>query len=731
MREDKFYYEENPSAPDQGSQNLDSDVQIWPRALIIDQFEELFTKHEREWQKREDFFYQLDLAMKHDPYLWVILTLREEHLAALDPYAHLLEDKFRTRYYMERMAYPAALEAVKKPVEKIRPFSPGVAEALVENLTTGKYVEPVQLQVVCYQLWTEIKDAPGNEITQKDLQTLAKGEDLAGFINNALAEFYEDAIAIVIQDPELSVGERFLRKWFSTELITENETRDYVFQGEKDTAGLPNEAVAILQDKYIVRIDRKPRGNWVELVHDRFVSPILQANRKWEAVNQNPILLDAEKWADAGEDPKQLYSGTQLSAAVDYFTQHPTEKTPLVEKFLDKSEGIENQKASLRQRRLLGFSFGALIIFGVLLIWSVFSTIRARENFLVANTNLEAAVEAENAALKAENAARKTGHAAQTSEAGAYTQAAVYKANISIYGTQLVDEWERSTAQVAAFENTLVAARATPTPGIGTQEMTQDFTPTPDLQGTQIAAAQTVEANPIKIHSIGKSVRGQTLEVTQLGTGSNDIMLVGGIHSAFAPSSVVVAEHLRVFFLENLQEIPAEFSLHILTNANPDAQGKPGTMESRLNGNGVDLNRNWDCAWAGDARWLTFSISGGSSPFSEPETRALRDYILKIRPVAVVFYEARSPGGLTSPGGCGVTSLFSEPLAKSYGGTARYRVAPFEAYAVNGDGTNYLDAQGIPAISVLLPEYEYDENSRLFENIFKANLDAVLNLLSH
>ncbi len=51
-------------------------------------------------------------------------------------------------------------------------------------------------------------------------------------------------------------------------------------------------------------------------------------------------------------------------------------------------------------------------------------------------------------------------------------------------------------------------------------------------------------------------------------------------------------------------------------------------------------------------------------------------------------------------------SLFSESLAQIYGKGAGYKAIAFEAYAVNGDATNWLDAKGIPAISVLLPDYD-------------------------
>lgn len=63
---------------------------------------------------------------------------------------------------------------------------------------------------------------------------------------------------------------------------------------------------------------------------------------------------------------------------------------------------------------------------------------------------------------------------------------------------------------------------------------------------------------------------------------------------------------------------------------------------------GVDLNRNWDHRWAEydsiDFRSYAYK---GPYPFSEPEVVALRDFILRERPVFVVDYH--SPGKRTYP----------------------------------------------------------------------------------
>ena len=70
-----------------------------------------------------------------DPALRIVLSMREDYIAELDPYMHLLPDRFTTRYRLERLRRDAALAAVTGPMQFTRlGFGEGVAEQLVENL---------------------------------------------------------------------------------------------------------------------------------------------------------------------------------------------------------------------------------------------------------------------------------------------------------------------------------------------------------------------------------------------------------------------------------------------------------------------------------------------------------------------------------------------------------------------------------------------------------------------
>lgn len=328
-----------------------------PYVLIIDQFEELITTNTSHWQEREEFFRQVNQAMVDDPMLWVLLSFREDYIAPIEPYAPLMMDRMRARFYMERMGIGAALEAVRGPAEMGgRPFADGVAERLVKGLrqvrvsgqegtVDGQYVEPVQLQVVCYQLWKNIESRPPGPITFEDLAS-------AGDIDKALIQFYEEVLASVLAVSREPVTERQLRTWFEGELITPERTRDLVRQGDETTGDLPNPLVFEIQRRFLVRPDTRSGDTRIEIVHDRFVEPILASNEAWRAQNQNPLVLAAEAWLADGKSPRRLLFGEQLRSAqaqLDAATHELTEEErQKILALLESSARQERQRIELQ-----------------------------------------------------------------------------------------------------------------------------------------------------------------------------------------------------------------------------------------------------------------------------------------------------------------------------------------------------------------------------------------------
>jgi YVTN family beta-propeller protein len=112
-----------------------------------------------------------------------------------------------------------------------------------------------------------------NEITEEYLKGFAD-------VNNALTEFYLDVISDAAKQTSLS--QNAIRNWFDQKLITSSGTRGIVNREAKSTGGIPNSAVDILQQRYIIRPEWRSGSRWYELTHDRLIKPILESNREWK-----------------------------------------------------------------------------------------------------------------------------------------------------------------------------------------------------------------------------------------------------------------------------------------------------------------------------------------------------------------------------------------------------------------------------------------------------------------
>jgi hypothetical protein len=163
-----------------------------------------------------------------------------------------------------------------------RGFDDGVAEALVVDLLTlrhelggkrllAEHVEAVELQIVCRELWHRLP-ADATVIRREHLTEV-------GRIDEVLARFYDKAIEETAAGAK--VRRRTLRRWFDRNLITPAKTRGIVFQDQQSTAGLPNAAVKLLEERRVIRSESRDSAVWYELSHDRLVDAVIDSNRKW------------------------------------------------------------------------------------------------------------------------------------------------------------------------------------------------------------------------------------------------------------------------------------------------------------------------------------------------------------------------------------------------------------------------------------------------------------------
>jgi protein MpaA len=134
-------------------------------------------------------------------------------------------------------------------------------------------------------------------------------------------------------------------------------------------------------------------------------------------------------------------------------------------------------------------------------------------------------------------------------------------------------------------------------------------------------------ASAEEVRTIGTSVRGKPIKAYRIGdpTSPNTALVVGTLHGD-EPAGIKVAERMRRQYAGI-----GGVDLWVVESLNPD-----GTAANRrTNAHKVDLNRNWDFGWRPGPRDGYYP---GTHPFSEPETRAMRDFLTEIQPETSIWF---------------------------------------------------------------------------------------------
>lgn len=237
---------------------------------------------------------------------------------------------------------------------------------------------------------------------------------------------------------------------------------------------------------------------------------------------------------------------------------------------------------------------------------------------------------------------------------------------------------------------------------------------------------------------IGKSVDGGEIEAFHFGSGETRVVFVGGIHGGYEWNTVALAYRVIDYLRHDPGRIPDSVTVSIIPAANPDGVyavlGTTGridvrdmpskgrdTSEGRFNARSVDLNRNFPCNWMPEAVWKGKTVSAGSAPFSEPETRAIRDFVNVRKPAAVVFWHSMANAVYASECKDGILPG-TRAIMEAYANASGYRAFDtFDAYRVTGDAEGWLASLGIPAITVELASHddlEWEKNRRGVEAVF-------------
>jgi protein MpaA len=200
---------------------------------------------------------------------------------------------------------------------------------------------------------------------------------------------------------------------------------------------------------------------------------------------------------------------------------------------------------------------------------------------------------------------------------------------------------------------------------------------------------------------IGYSVQGRPIIAYYFGSGSSTILFTGAIHGS-EPSSYYTMQAWASYLQVHGYKVPANKRVVIVPNVNPDGIA----TGSRNNVNNVNLGRNFPTAnWKADTETPggTLKNGGGTSPGSEPETRALLALTRQLRPRLEVSFHAQ--GSLVGANKYADSVAIGDVYAGTVGyATMYYNAEAVMGYPMTGEYEDWMgEEMGVPAILVELP----------------------------
>ncbi|XP_071540497.1 carboxypeptidase B-like [Panulirus ornatus] len=160
--------------------------------------------------------------------------------------------------------------------------------------------------------------------------------------------------------------------------------------------------------------------------------------------------------------------------------------------------------------------------------------------------------------------------------------------------------------------------------------------------------------NLVTVLDIGQSFENRTLHVVKVSSGPDKpaIWIDAGIHARewIAPATAMYILHRLVEFSWEDPDLIKQFNWYIMPLVNPDGyeysrhndrlwRKTRSTNSKQPKCLGTDANRNFGHEWftGGSSDDPCSLIYAGEHPFSEPETRAIRDFLMKHRKELKVY----------------------------------------------------------------------------------------------
>lgn len=321
-----------------------------PLVLIIDQFEEVLLIDPGDQSGQAEFFRQLGDALEEQA-VWALLSMREDFLGGLDKFSYQLPNSLTARYRLDLLKRAAAKEAIQAPPKDIYDItlSDAATDQLIDNLSTvlvqppggvpepeiSPYVEGVILQTVCSRLWQEI-----DPVSQELKIILPEHLGDLKHVDRALAQHYSDSVEVASRTA--SISERMVRDWVENSLLTKQKFRN---QTDRGPAGDPRKAyrcIRQLERQHLVRSEPRLNRPWYELIHDRFIEPLINDNADWRERNGFGAISHAARLWHAERSPELLLPTDRLEEGIAWLHEHEQEAYKYERDFIEESRRALN-----------------------------------------------------------------------------------------------------------------------------------------------------------------------------------------------------------------------------------------------------------------------------------------------------------------------------------------------------------------------------------------------------
>lgn len=273
-----------------------------------------------------------------------------------------------------------------------------------------------------------------------------------------------------------------------------------------------------------------------------------------------------------------------------------------------------------------------------------------------------------------------------------------------------------------------------------------------------------------KVYDIGDSLERRNIYALKISDNVSmdedeaEVLFIG-CHHAREWISVEVPFLLGKYLVENydsnaeIKDLVDRSQIWIVPLLNPDGLEysihfyRYWRKNRRDNGNGsygVDLNRNYSYKWGIDNEGSSpnsySDVYRGKSPFSEPETQAIRDLFAKRNFQAVISFHSYSqvilyPWGYTELAPekndllADLAANMSNLIQSVNGSIYEFGQASSSLYLTNGDTTDWaLGNYNIPAYTIELPPIDqihggFFNAEKDIQSIIQENLPAALHLI--